>query len=120
MGGENEKILSKSPAGMNSLNLREGKEKFSSKSSVGNDPPNAVIRSTMSEHMRHKTMRSKGPSKKHLPRVRSLYILVMGLTGAGKSTFISTVTENPGILVGSAEDLEGGTRVLLPRAAYFI
>ena len=45
------------------------------------------------------------------PRKKTIYILVMGLTGAGKSTFISTVTENVDIRVGSASDMDGGAQL---------
>ncbi|KAI4085991.1 MAG: hypothetical protein LQ344_007940 [Seirophora lacunosa] len=41
--------------------------------------------------------------------VREIYILVMGLTGAGKSTFISVVTENPEIPIGEPDDMDGVT-----------
>ena len=41
-------------------------------------------------------------------RVRRLYILVMGLTGAGKSTFISVVTGNKDIPIGKAAEMDGG------------
>lgn len=40
--------------------------------------------------------------------VRPIYILVMGLTGAGKSTFISVITGNDTIPVGDAGTMEGG------------
>ena len=40
--------------------------------------------------------------------VRGIYILVMGLTGAGKSTFISVVTGNTKIPIGEPEDMDGG------------
>ncbi|KAL9603995.1 MAG: hypothetical protein Q9219_000757 [cf. Caloplaca sp. 3 TL-2023] len=43
---------------------------------------------------------STGPEK--------LYILVMGLTGAGKSTFIKDLTGNPNIPIGAASDLQRG------------
>ncbi|KAL8727621.1 MAG: hypothetical protein Q9166_005929 [cf. Caloplaca sp. 2 TL-2023] len=41
--------------------------------------------------------------------VRDIYILVMGLTGAGKSTFISIVTENDTIPIGEPGDLDSVT-----------
>jgi ABC-type proline/glycine betaine transport system ATPase subunit len=41
--------------------------------------------------------------------IRIIYILVMGLTGAGKSTFISVVTENDQIPIGRPGVLSGGT-----------
>lgn len=44
-----------------------------------------------------------GPTERH-----EIYILVMGLTGAGKSTFISTVTEDDSIPVGEDDDMDGG------------
>lgn len=49
-------------------------------------------------------------SKMRAPALKKkiLYILVMGLTGAGKSTFISVVTENEKIPIGVPSDLEGG------------
>lgn len=39
---------------------------------------------------------------------KTLYILVMGLTGAGKSTFISVLTGNENIPIGVAGDLDEG------------
>lgn len=42
---------------------------------------------------------------------KTLYILVMGITGAGKSTFISVLTGNKDIPIGAAEDLDGGTQL---------
>ena len=41
---------------------------------------------------------------------RKLYILVMGLLGAGKSTFISVLTGNPDIPIGKAAELDGGMK----------
>lgn len=41
---------------------------------------------------------------------KTLYILVIGLSGAGKSTFISTVTENDTIPIGAASNLMGETQ----------
>ena len=46
------------------------------------------------------------------PKKHTLYFLVMGLTGAGKSTFISVVTGNEDIPIGAASDLVGGTLFL--------
>ena len=40
--------------------------------------------------------------------IRVLHILVMGLTGAGKSTFISTVTGDDSIEIGTDDDMDGG------------
>lgn len=48
------------------------------------------------------------------PEPRKLYILVMGLTGAGKSTFISVLTENSNIPIGDAAQMHGGTRSTWP------
>ena len=45
------------------------------------------------------------------PRKKTVYILVMGLLGAGKSTFISTITGNKDIRVGSASDMDGGEQL---------
>ncbi len=53
-----------------------------------------------------KTLRSSGPQA--MKEVREVYILVMGLTGAGKSTFISIVTEDDTIPVGKVDDMDGG------------
>ena len=53
----------------------------------------------------HKVQKLRRPAG---PRKHTRYILVMGLTGAGKSTFISTVTENQNIRIGTASDLLGG------------
>ena len=54
-----------------------------------------------------KTTRSSDPSDD--VEVRVVYILVMGLTGAGKSTFISVVTGNNKIAVGDAGVIGGGS-----------
>ena len=40
--------------------------------------------------------------------IRIVYILVMGLTGAGKSTFVSVVTENEDIPIGKDGEMDGG------------
>ena len=56
--------------------------------------------------LKQKTMRSDVPSD--TVEVRPVYILVMGLTGAGKSTFISVITGNDKIPVGDAGTMEGG------------
>ena len=40
--------------------------------------------------------------------IRIVYILVMGLTGAGKSTFVSVATENEDIPIGEDGELDGG------------
>ena len=40
--------------------------------------------------------------------IRVVYTPVMGLTGAGKSTFVSVVTENNGIPMAQDEDMDGG------------
>jgi hypothetical protein len=40
--------------------------------------------------------------------IRPVYILVMGLTGAGKSTFISVVTGREDIPIGTDAELDGG------------
>ena len=45
------------------------------------------------------------------PKKQTIYILVMGLVGAGKSTFISILTENKDIPVGSASDMDGGAQL---------
>lgn len=50
--------------------------------------------------MRTKNL-SMGPEK--------LYILVMGLTGAGKSTFIYDLTGNSEIPIGTASNMHRGT-----------
>ena len=41
-------------------------------------------------------------------RLQKLYVLVMGLLGAGKSTFISVITGNDKIPIGAATDIDGG------------
>ncbi|MCJ1263811.1 hypothetical protein MMC22_003681 [Lobaria immixta] len=58
-------------------------------------PPRTTIQSTM--------------RAAHLKR-KILYILVMGLSGVGKSTFISIVTENDTIPIGAASNLMGETQ----------
>jgi ABC-type uncharacterized transport system ATPase component len=40
--------------------------------------------------------------------IRPVFILVMGLTGAGKSTFISVITGNEDIPIGTDAELDGG------------
>ena len=52
------------------------------------------------------TMRSAVPTTK--VEIRIVYVLVMGLTGAGKSTFVSVVTENEDIPIGKDGELDGG------------
>jgi predicted kinase len=42
-----------------------------------------------------------------------VYTLVMGLTGAGKSTFISIATENDTIEVGKDDDMDVGKSSVL-------
>ncbi|KAL2056754.1 hypothetical protein ABVK25_003149 [Lepraria finkii] len=42
--------------------------------------------------------------------IRVVYTPVMGLTGAGKSTFVSVVTENDGIPMAQDEDMDGVTQ----------
>lgn len=44
---------------------------------------------------------------------QEIYILVMGLTGAGKSTFISIATEDPSVPIGDDDDMDGGAFTLL-------
>ncbi|KAF6217523.1 hypothetical protein HO133_006861 [Letharia lupina] len=58
-------------------------------------------------------MSSTGPKK------RILYILVMGLTGAGKSTFISVVTGNEDIPIGAPSDLDGVTQEVQDYILYY-
>ena len=60
----------------------------------------------MSSDISKKTMRSAVPTTK--VEIRIVYILVMGLTGAGKSTFVSVVTENEDIPIGRDGELDGG------------
>ena len=48
-----------------------------------------------------------------MPRPTVLYILVMGLTGAGKSTFISVITGIEDISVGVASQLDGGNATII-------
>lgn len=40
--------------------------------------------------------------------IRIVYTLVMGLTGAGKSTFVSVVTGNEDIPISKDGELDGG------------
>ena len=69
----------------------------------------SLLELTMAEPRKlQKSLRSYTPSSKP----QKLYIFVMGLTGAGKSTFISTVTEDDTIPIGTAADVEGGKGVL--------
>jgi predicted GTPase len=60
--------------------------------------------SSKTSHTLQKTMRPSGAHSK-----REIYILVMGLTGAGKSTFISVATEDDTIPIGEQDDMDGGT-----------
>ena len=52
--------------------------------------------------------RSLRPPSTAQKEIRQIYILVMGLTGAGKSTFISVVTEDSTIPIGDPGDLDSG------------
>ena len=60
----------------------------------------------MSSNISKKTMRSAIPAA--TVEIRIVYILVMGLTGAGKSTFVSVATENEDIPIGQDGELGGG------------
>ena len=60
----------------------------------------------MSSNISKKTMRSAVPAA--TVEIRIVYILVMGLTGAGKSTFVSVVTGNEDIPIGKDGELDGG------------
>ena len=60
----------------------------------------------MSSNVSKKTMRSAVPTA--TVEIRIVYILVMGLTGAGKSTFISVVTGDEDIPIGKDGELDGG------------
>ena len=51
---------------------------------------------------------SKMTMRSAVPEIRVVYILVMGLTGAGKSTFVSVVTKNEDIPIGKDGELDGG------------
>ncbi|KAL8697170.1 MAG: hypothetical protein Q9201_007267 [Fulgogasparrea decipioides] len=55
------------------------------------------------------SQRSLRPLPKAQTQVRQIYILVMGLTGAGKSTFISVVTEDDAIPIGEPGELDSVT-----------
>ena len=61
----------------------------------------------MSSSISKKTMRSAVPAA--TVEIRIVYILVMGLTGAGKSTFISVVTGDDTIPIGKDGEMDGGT-----------
>ena len=52
------------------------------------------------------------------PKKQTLYILVIGLTGAGKSTFISVATGNEDIPIGPASELDGGTHSIPTRFCF--
>lgn len=56
-------------------------------------------------HKLHKTMRAGAVNSEN---PRKLYILVMGLTGAGKSTFVYMLTGNEDIPIGDAGQMHGG------------
>jgi predicted GTPase len=60
--------------------------------------------SSKTSHTLQKTMRRSGAYSK-----LEIYILVMGLTGSGKSTFISIATEDDTIPIGEQDDMDGGT-----------
>lgn len=60
----------------------------------------------MSSNISKKTMRSAVPTA--TVEIRIVYILVMGLTGAGKSTFVSVVTGDEDIPIGKDGELDGG------------
>ena len=57
---------------------------------------------------RHLQKTMRGSTSHSTPETMEIYILVMGLTGAGKSTFISVVTEDPTIPIGEQDDMDGG------------
>ena len=57
-------------------------------------------------HKLQKTMRSGTLASEP----QKLFILVMGLAGAGKSTFISVLTENDDIPIGDAAQMHGGIK----------
>ncbi len=60
----------------------------------------------MSSNVSKTTRRSAVPAA--TVEIRIVYILVMGLTGAGKSTFVSVVTGNEDILIGKDGQLDEG------------
>ena len=60
----------------------------------------------MSNRLLQQTMRMRDSSDQPEPKL--VYILVMGLTGAGKSTFISIVTGDYTIPIGDAGTMDGG------------
>jgi ABC-type uncharacterized transport system ATPase component len=65
----------------------------------------------MSTNMCQRTLRTGVPAV--TVEIRPVFILVMGLTGAGKSTFISVVTGNEDIPIGTDAQLDGGMPLLL-------
>lgn len=60
---------------------------------------------------KHKLQKTIPPWASRL-EPQKLYILVMGLTGAGKNTFISVVTGNEEIPIGAAAELDGGMKLI--------
>ena len=61
-------------------------------------------RSSQQKHHLRKTLRPSNEAE----NVKEVYILVMGLTGAGKSTFISIVTGDDSIPIGKDDELDCG------------
>ncbi|ETN38049.1 uncharacterized protein HMPREF1541_07672 [Cyphellophora europaea CBS 101466] len=59
-------------------------------------------RSSQQKHHLRKTLRPSNEAE----NVKEVYILVMGLTGAGKSTFISIVTGDDSIPIGKDDELD--------------
>ncbi|KAL8868084.1 MAG: hypothetical protein Q9174_005229 [Haloplaca sp. 1 TL-2023] len=65
-----------------------------------------VQKPAMAVPMSQRNLRPPSTAQKE---IREIYILVMGLTGAGKSTFISVVTEDSTIPIGDPGDLDSVT-----------
>ena len=70
----------------------------------------------MSGTLLPKTMRLNDPVDNL--EIRSVYILITGLTGAGKSTFISVVTGDDTLAVGDAGTMDGRLYSLYSRIKF--
>lgn len=63
-----------------------------------------------SQQKRHLLQTMRPPHEAE--NVKEVYILVMGLTGAGKSTFVSIMTGDDSIPIGKDDELDCGGSTL--------
>ena len=79
-------------------------------SPTGTNPISPVKRRKTGRKMRQTLRAPAHADSRDVAEVRQIFILVMGLTGAGKSTFISTVTGDTSIAIGAVGKLDGETQ----------